>query len=58
MKQRKEIIMTYELVVIWSNGDKDIYEYNSEDKAIEASEGMKVALGNQIAWTGVRRKVV
>ena len=50
--------MAYELVVIWETGEKEIYEYNSEDKAIEASEGMRVALGNQIAWAGVRKKVV
>lgn len=50
--------MAYELVVIWDNGDKDIYEYETEDEAIRASEGMKVALGNQLRWAGVRKKVV
>lgn len=58
MKQRKETIMAYELVVIWDdNGDTDIYEYETEDEAIRASEGMKVALGNQLRWAGVRKKV-
>lgn len=50
--------MAYELVVIWDdNGDTDIYEYETEDEAIRASEGMKVALGNQLRWAGVRKKV-
>lgn len=48
--------MTYELVVIWSTGEKEIYEYKNEEEASEAAEGMKMALGNQIAWTGTRRK--
>lgn len=46
--------MRYELVVIWENGDKDVYEYDSRDRAEQCGDGMKTALGNQIAWYGVR----
>jgi hypothetical protein len=51
---RKENKMGYELVVIWENGDNDVYEYDSRDRAEQSGDGMKTALGNQIAWYGVR----
>ena len=47
----------YELVVVWDNGDKDVYGYDSEEEALKAGHGMKMALGNQIKWFGVRRRV-
>ena len=46
--------MKYELVVVWENGDKDVYEYDSMIQAESSGEGMKMALGDQIAWYGVR----
>ena len=48
---------TYELVIEWANGDRDVYEYATKELAEKAKEGMKMALGNQIAWMGTRRKV-
>lgn len=47
----------YELVVIWSNGDKNIYEYNDRRKAERAGNGMEMAFGNQISWCCVRPKI-
>ena len=49
----------YELVIIWASpeGDKVVYEYETEDQAREAEKGMKTALGNQIAWSCVREKI-
>lgn len=47
----------YELVIVWSNGDKDIYEYDTKEKATSAGDGMKMALGNQIEWYGVRPQI-
>lgn len=44
----------FELVIIWSNGDKEIWEYQTEEEAKEAEEGMHVAVGNQISWSCVR----
>ena len=50
--------MKYELVIVWAfpQGEKVVYEYDSETKAAKAEEGMRIALGNQIAWSCVRPK--
>lgn len=48
--------MAYELVLIWDTGEKEIYEYRTEEEAIQTAVNMKKAFGNQIAWTGTRRK--
>ena len=45
----------WELVIVWSNGDKDVYQYGTREEAEEAESGMGTAFGNQIAWTGIRR---
>ena len=45
----------YELVVIWSTGEKEVYTYHTEDRAEKAAQDMKMAFGSQISWTGVRR---
>ena len=47
----------YELVVVWETGETDIFEYETEEKALSAGRGMFTALGKQIAWYGVRKKV-
>lgn len=51
-------VMKYELVIVWEcpEGTKAIYTYNTEDEAEQAEKGMKIALGNQIAWSCVRPK--
>lgn len=47
----------YELVIIWENGDKDVYEYESREKAEEIGRGYKeLAFGDQVTWYGVRKK--
>lgn len=46
----------FELVVIWTSGEKDVYTY---DKLADAETGeinMKTVFGNQIAWIGTRKK--
>ena len=50
--------MKYELVIIWASpeGEKVVYEYDTEEDAIEAENGMLIALGNQIAWSCTRPK--
>lgn len=48
--------MKYEVVVIWDDGRKDVYEYGTKEKAENIAQGYKMAFGNQIAWTGVRVK--
>ena len=54
---RKEVIEMFELVVVWSDGTKSIYEYASDDEAYAAGERMRYALGYQVAWFGTRRKI-
>ena len=57
MKGGAEMLFTtgkWELVVVWSNGDKDIYEYDTEAQAEKAGRGMKMGNGNQIEWYGTR----
>lgn len=54
---RKGETMAYELVIVWETGEKDIFEYNSREDAEKSGNGFKVALGEQVAWYGVRRKV-
>ena len=44
----------YELVIVWANGEKDIYVYASEEDAEDGRAGMLMALGQQIAWAGTR----
>lgn len=46
----------YELVIIWTAGDRNIYEYATLEDATIAGENMRMAFGNQIEWFGVRRK--
>lgn len=48
--------MAYELIVIWDDGQKEIVEYPTEEKAREIEDGMKMAFGNQIQWMGIREK--
>jgi len=47
--------MKYELVIIWSNGDKNVYQYHTREEAEIGERNMRMANGNQIAWSGVRR---
>lgn len=49
--------MRYELVIIWTTGEKDTYEYDTREAAEKSGRNMKMALGNQIAWYGTRQKV-
>lgn len=44
----------YVLIVIWENGEKSEYKYNSYRAAEQGEKSMKMANGNQIAWTGIR----
>ncbi len=48
--------MKYELVIVWAdpNDEKKVYEYDTEYQAEQAERGMRMALGNQIAWSCIR----
>ena len=56
VKWFQEVKDMFELVVIWATGEKDIDEFVSKEDAERAEIGMRTAFGNQIEWTGVRRK--
>lgn len=46
----------FELVIIWETGEKSIYEYATSERAEQAEKDMKLANGNQISWSCVRKK--
>lgn len=46
----------FEMVIIWSDGSIDVYEYGDRESAEKAQRGMHIALGNQIQWSGIRPK--
>lgn len=48
----------WELVIVWATDETDVYEYDTEQEAKNAGDGMWTALGNQIAWRGVREQIV
>ena len=46
----------YELIVVYTDGTKSIYEYDSEAAARAGERGIRMALGNQVSWCGIVRK--
>lgn len=46
----------YELVIVWNTGDKDIYEYDTEEEAEQAGRNMQFVFGKQVEWYGTRKK--
>lgn len=47
----------FELVVVWSDGSKNVYEYETREDAERGADSMRMACGNQVSWCGVRRKL-
>lgn len=47
--------MRYELIVIWDDGSKDRYNFNTEDEARRCEFNFKQAFGRQVSWTGLVR---
>ena len=45
---------TYELVVVWANGERNYYPYFTKSEAENGELAMLMAFGNQIRWTGIR----
>ena len=43
----------WKLIVIYADGGRDAFYYDSEKEADNAAEGMRMALGEQINWCGV-----
>ena len=51
------MVERFELVVVWSDGNRDVYGYEDRESAEKAGDGMRMVFGNQIVWYGVRRKI-
>lgn len=47
--------MKYELVVIWSTGEKQVFGYATESEAEESKRGYEMAFGAQV-WCCVRKR--
>lgn len=45
----------YELVIIWNDGNKEIYSYKDREKAEEGKYNMELTFGAQV-WCCVREK--
>ena len=45
-----------ELIVIWDDGKKEVYEYSNILEAKMCKHGYETAFGNQIQWIGLREK--
>lgn len=46
---------SYELVIIWANGEKNVYEYACRELAEYSAKNFLMAFGEQVAWYCVRR---
>ena len=49
--------MNYILTIVWEDGSKADYRYNSESEAYSHERDMRMVFGNQISWSGVRREI-
>lgn len=54
--ETSDSINCYELVVVFCDGEKAVYLYPTAESAEYGGESMKMALGNQIEWYGVRQR--
>lgn len=43
----------FELVVVWSTGEKEVHKYITEQEAEQGAENMRIAFGSQV-WVCVR----
>lgn len=48
--------MDYELIVLWDDGSKDIWNYATLEEVEQAVQNMKFARGKQVAWYEARRR--
>lgn len=48
--------MKYQLVILWTTGEKDVHNYKTQYTAENAEKNMKMAFGNQIAWSCIRER--
>lgn len=46
--------MSYQAVIIWETGEKEVHSYETREQAEKAVQGYHIAFGNQVQWAGVR----
>lgn len=44
----------FELVIIWETGEKEVYAYDTQERAERTGREMRKVFGNQISWYGTR----
>ena len=49
-------MVKYELIVIWDDGDKETFVYDSRKQAEDAERNVLMAFGRQITWTGINER--
>ena len=49
--------MKYELIVIWETGEKEIFEYATEEEAQKACNDFRTIFDNQVTWAGIRKRI-
>lgn len=45
----------YEVVIVWDDGKKEIYTYDTKEEAEKVELNMKTVFGNQL-WVGITRR--
>ena len=46
----------YELVIVWSSGETEVFKCPDKESAEKAERGYKKAFGNQVEWSGIRER--
>ena len=49
--------MEYELVVVWDDQTRNVWEYDTREEAESAGWHIKFLFGMSVVWYGVRPKV-
>lgn len=47
--------MKYELIIVWSTGEKEKHLYNTYEEAKQAADNMEMAFGSQL-WAGINER--
>ena len=46
----------YELIIVWENKTKSVYQYATEEEAERGADYMQMVFGGQIEWYNIRVK--
>ena len=45
-------------LVVKTNDETEVYEYETIEEAVEIQKGMEMALGNQLCWVCIRPQMM